>query len=85
MADDEKFSVVLTREEITFVLAGLNMRRNFIETGDPCMGSEAFGPDSDPTIGKARLRPLSTDQMRLIVKQEDLAKRLLTLTNNPRR
>lgn len=79
---DEKFSVILTRAEIDLVVGGLNLRRNFIETGNPCLGAADLGARCEPSDG-ASLRSLSTDQMRLIVKQEDLAKRLLTLLTSP--
>lgn len=66
--------VSLSREEKDMIVIGLNMRRNYIETGTATMSAA----DAKHFKEERQINALSTDQMRLIVKTEELIQKILT-------
>lgn len=63
--------IELTKEEKEMIIVGLNMRRNYIETGNVnCSASNA------EVVKGLNINPLSVDQMRLIIKTEELINKL---------
>ena len=66
------------REEIRVALW---MRKNYIETGTVTMSAndavrfnKSINPDSFPKTKPIEIKPLSTDQMKLIIRLEELIK-----------
>lgn len=66
--------VSLSREEKDMIVIGLNMRRNYIETGTVTMSAA----DAKRFKEERQINALSTDQMKLIVKTEELITKILT-------
>ena len=64
---------VLTREEKNMIVTGLQMRRNYIETGDVNLSALQAS-----RLGKGNINALSSDQMRLLVKTEELITKVLS-------
>lgn len=65
-------NVQLSTEEIQALVMGLNMRRAYIETGDPCTTA-----DTAQKIGKPdMIKPLSIDQMKAIILIDELTQKL---------
>jgi len=63
----------LTQKEKEMIIIGLNMRRNYIETGNisvSAMDVEKMGKTNN------KINALSTDQMQLIIDTENLIKKL---------
>lgn len=61
----------LTDEEYGLLVDGLNMRRNFIETGNPILSAADLERRS-----RINNKILSIDQMRLVVTISDLADKI---------
>lgn len=62
----------LAEKEKLMIMVGLNMRRAFIETGDPLTTAADAVRSGQQNIVKT----LSTDQMRLIIATEELINKL---------
>jgi len=58
----------LSEEEKELIVFGLQMRRNHIETGNALLSAQ----DAKRMEKEKMIKPLGTDQYRLIVKLEDL-------------
>lgn len=65
-------NIFLTAEEKDMIYTGLCMRKNYIETGDALMSAV----DAKNMEQEKRIRVLNPDQMRLIVKTEEIAKKI---------
>jgi hypothetical protein len=73
---DARYSVVLTKEEIDLLTAGLHSRACFIETDTPHLRAR------DAANAGEAFKALSVDQMRVIVASDDLALRLSGLVQD---
>lgn len=62
----------LTQKEKEMIVIGLQMRRAYIETGDACLTAET----AVKTGRQEMIKPLSVDQMRLIVATDELIQKL---------
>jgi len=65
--------IQLTDKEKEMIVIGLNMRRNYIETGDSLTSAadiERFGEKDK------KIKALSTEQMQLVIDTENLIRRL---------
>lgn len=69
----------LTSQEKEMIAVGLNMRRNYIETGSITLGA-ADVARMDPKEAKraynAKIKALSEDQMKLILASNELERRI---------
>jgi len=72
---DRTVELLFTRSEVELMVLGLYMRICYIETGNPTLRAADL-KNADLTNVDAEVRVLSTDQMRLIVKMEDLIARM---------
>jgi len=63
--------MLLTNKEKEMIVIALNMRRNYIETGDVVMSAA-----QSKKMGKLDTNALSVAQMQLIIDTENLIKRL---------
>lgn len=71
-------TITISSEERELIHAGLNIRKNIIQTGCPTVGAadiERMGTQTAKDMG-AELKALSNDQMRLLLKIEDLITKL---------
>ena len=68
------YPIVLTAEERDMIVTGLNMRRNYIETSDPCI----CAADAKRMGRNKEINVLSTNQMEIIIKTEKLINRLFS-------
>jgi hypothetical protein len=59
--------VVLSNEQADLIIYALSLRRNYIETGDCILSASDV-----QTHGGGAVKALHTDQMRLILKQEQI-------------
>lgn len=73
----------LSKEEREDVITALNLRCNLIETGDPHLSANDVAQrlNSRDTLFKERytIKPLSVDQMKLIVRMKELVQKLYAL------
>ena len=68
----------LSKAMIVQIISSLNMKINYIQTGDPAMSA-----DSAKSCGKATMiQPLSDDQMRVILSMRDTIKAFTELHTN---
>ena len=69
----------LTSREKEMIAVGLNMRRNYIETGSATLGASDIAK-MDPKEAKrehgAEIRALSEDQMKLILATNELERKI---------
>ena len=65
-------NISITDEEAEAIYTGLCMRRAYIETGDALMSAA----DAVSCGKQNKLKPLSTEQMQLIVMQEGIIKKI---------
>ena len=68
-------TITLSPKEKEMIVIALNMRRNYIETGNALVSgayAEKFRKD-------IQIRNLSTDQMQLIIDTENLIKKLYSI------
>jgi hypothetical protein len=77
---------MLTAEEKDLIVFGLTMRKNMIETGDPlhsAIDAERIQKANVrfPSLASSRpkVRALTTDQMKLLIKIDALADKILLL------
>lgn len=64
----------LSQEEKTMIITALNMRKCYIETGDVVVSA------NDVANGfPAKVNPLSVDQMKLLIKTDELITKLFNL------
>ena len=71
----------LDRDEKEMILISLNMRLNYIQTGCVSLSPvdvSRMGADCAKRQYDAEIKPLSVDQMELIVKTDKLVKKILT-------
>jgi len=64
-----------TDKEIIYY--SLTMRKNYIQTGDPFKS-----PEDVENCGEGKIKPLSTDQMKLVIRIQELMNRCLNNKNN---
>lgn len=62
----------LTKDEKMMIMTSLNMRRAYIETGDPCLTAA----DAVKSGLANKVKALSTAQMRLVIAIEELVNKL---------
>ncbi len=71
--------IELNEEEKEMIIIGLNMRRNYIETGDV-----NYSASNVEVVKGLKINPLNVDQMRLIIKTEELINKLFnSVSINP--
>jgi hypothetical protein len=63
----------ISRREKEMIIIGLNMRRNYIETGDALTSAKTV---ENQGRKDEKINALSTDQMQLIIDTETLIKKL---------
>jgi len=66
----------LTREEKDMLWIALNMRNNYIQTGDACLDA-ATAYKMGNKEARAKINVLDTDQMRLIVASTDFINKIM--------
>jgi len=72
-------TITLNDEGVGIIIESLSMRRNFIETGNATLSAKDVQKLDDDDARRLRVgvRALDTDQMRLIIKIDDLCTELL--------
>lgn len=68
----------LSDQEVKLLVEGLAMKRNFIETGNPVLGSQ----DLKNMKRDREIKSLSIEQMRLIIQLHELSEKLNHLIVN---
>jgi hypothetical protein len=71
----------LTQEEKDVIIAGLQMRMCYIETGNPLLRACDVRNENTNKVSRFQkhqhIMPLSTHQMKIIITSEELIKKLL--------
>lgn len=71
---------MLSKEEKEMIIVALNMRLNYIQTGSVNLSPHdvsKIGHDAARCEYGAEIKPLTTEQMRLCVKTEDLTNKIM--------
>ena len=73
--------MLFSKEEKEMIIIALNMRANFVQTGSVSLSPEDvanMGADAAKCEYGAAIKPLTVDQMRLIITTYDIIKKLLS-------
>lgn len=70
--------IELSDQEVKLLVEGLAMKRNFIETGNPVLGSQ----DLKNMKRDREIKSLSIEQMKLIIQLHELSEKLNHLIVN---